>query len=117
MKKLLVALAIFCSTVAIAGSGSKSGVQESTALINVAVHQRVLMWSWERNVTTRDGEILICTWDAKSDWRDSSCTINGKNAWISLLEHKIPGYYLTHYEYRFVGSAGSRLLVTYWTKL
>jgi hypothetical protein len=117
MKKLIaLALGVLMASATFAGTSPQASADESTqASADFAKYPRVLTFDSSRNAMTPDGVLLVCPLPAEANWRENTCTINTKNAWVTA-ENALPGWVLKRYDIRMVGSGGYRHLILYFSK-
>lgn len=118
MKKFIAiaALLVILPVSAFAGTSAQtSGDDFTTSSVNFDKYPRVLTFGEARNASAADGTLLVCPQTAEANWRETTCTGNGKNAWVSA-ESILPGWVLKRYEFRFTGSGGYRHLILYFSK-
>ncbi len=115
MNKIILSLAILTAcTYSSAGSSSFPVLEGSGSVIAYAPTNRVVTYSAGRNNTTPDGQLLVCPYIYRAEWRQDACIDSaGLNQW-QLLENSLPGFKPTAYEIRYTGN-GYRLLNVYYS--
>lgn len=118
MIKLLIAAMLLSITTAFAkGSSNPGSAGTQTSIVRLDQYPRVLQFSSDRNWSTEDGQILVCPYSAKASLRDNSClNANGLNAWKVMTELVLPGGVLAGYQFVYIGSSGSRILLVFFEK-
>lgn len=129
MKFARLAFVSLCSMLASAafGHGSshpKSG-SDGGSVINADVAPRAIIWDENRLWQSETGIILICPKSfaiaiASRQWADFYCyneNVKGEGKqtrWMALQDYKVEGMVLKSYEYRFIGSSGTKVLIAYY---
>lgn len=118
MIKLLIAALLLSVTTAFAkGSSNPGSAGTQTSIIRLDQYPRVLQFSSDRNWSTEDGQILVCPYSSKADWRDNTClNANGMNSWKLMTELVLPGVVLAGYQFIYIGSGGLRTLLVFFEK-
>jgi hypothetical protein len=117
--KHLLALALLSATSAFAHGSSHPPQSDSTSptgMVSFDGAPRTATYNYDRNETSVDGQILVCPRGSFTDWRaagDCLTKAGGVNDWRLLTTMVPTGFKIKGYEYRFVGSSGSRILVVY----
>ena len=122
--KFLLALALLAASPAFAkGSSHPQSGSEGGSVMDAAIVPRALIWENSRLWQTTEGTILVCPHEFKiafRQWEENECyndKVKGeaKQArWMSLQDYKITGMVLKSYEYRFLGSGGTKTLIAYY---
>lgn len=116
MKRILILASLIAST-AFAGQVPKVSSQEATSVVNADAMPRAILWPEKRTWNTTAGEILVCPFQYKASSYDKECVtdVKGdtKQYWMPLQSYKVPGMVLKGYEYRFTGTSGYQVLITY----
>jgi hypothetical protein len=123
--KFLLALALLAASPAFAkGSSHPKSGSEGGSVMDAVVVPRALIWENSRLWQTTEGTILVCPHEFRvagiRQWEDNECyndKIKGdgkQSRWMPLQDYKVPGMVLKSYEYRFLGSGGTKTLITYY---
>jgi len=116
MKHILILASLIAST-AFAGQAPKAGSQEPSTIVDAVAMPRAITWPEKRLWNSTVGEILVCPFQYKASSYDKECVsdVKGdtKQYWMPLQNYKVPGMVLKGYEYRFTGTSGYQVLITY----
>lgn len=68
-----------------------------------------------------DGTLLVCPFESDVEvetlhHEPKFCRRNKNDAWVKLLDLRIPGYEISGIQYFFSGNHGDKELLVYWRK-
>lgn len=117
---LILAVAALGISPAVAGSSSpKLGTDGGSSIVNAEAMPRARIWYASRVWQNRDGVILVCEEHfITSYYNEKKCYAKGdkdeSGRWSTLPTKHDDGFVLKGYEYRFVGTNASTILIAYY---
>lgn len=117
LRHVLAMVLAACSLAAQAkGSSHPQAAEPSTGgMVPIEAAQRAITFPTYRHWSDTEGRILFCPFDAEATHKMQCLDKKTEaNRWLPITSLKIAGFELAGFQYTFVGSSGSQVLIVYY---